>query len=1037
MRAGTIGLFVCGAMLLMPWVARAQAHQPKRVLVLYWYNKDYSWNVGFDQSFQSALQSDPERPVEYYDEYLQNNRFPGEHQSTLLRDFLRQKYADRTIDCVVASSDASLNFLLKYREDLFPRSPIVFIAARHPTNEERTAGPGMTGVLSVNTHKQTLDLALRLHPDTQQVFVVSGTLEYDKKFEMLARDELRDFEDRVKINYLTDLTPEELGLEVSNLPDRSIVLYVWQQARDDLGKVMESLNVFALIANSSRAPIYGMSNPIVGAGAVGGYVTSSDASGTAVAGLVTRVLNGERAQDVALENAPAIPVFDWRILQRLKISEDKLPPGSIVRLKQLSFWEQNKWQIIGALSLFAVESLLIAILLLERGRRQRATKQLRSSEMRYRQMFEQNRAVQLLIDRATGGIVDANAAAAEFYGYSIDRLKQMNLSDINISTPVERSEEVERAASEGRGYFLFRHRVASGAIRDVEVHASPLDADGRSLYYSIIHDITERKRAEAALQESERRFSDTLTNVDMIAVMLDRAGRVTFCNQHLLQLTGWASEEVIGKSWYNFIPEDQRGLLRDTFAHAIPAGDIRLHFENEIQTRESERRLIRWTNTVLRDTDGRATGVAALGEDITERKQTEARLALLQTITLEVTAARDLHAALGVVLRQVVDNTGWSFGQAWLPRADGSVLDCGPYWASSNDFEKFRSISARVTFPPGIGLPGRVWKSGQPAWIENAAVDSNFPRAAVAIEVGLKGALAVPILAGEDMVAILEFFLCEPKAEDERLVKVITAVAAQLSQVIARKRSEDALNLLNAELEQRVAQRTAALDAKSRELETFAYSVAHDLKAPLRGIDGYARLLLEDYADKLDDEGRSFLETIHTSTEEMSQLIQDLLAYSSLERRQLMRDRLELVPLITSLVEQKKRDVTGRRIDFVLNIESGTVLADASGLTQALRNYIDNAIKFTGDAPEPRIEVGSNETMESCRVWVRDNGIGFDMKYHDRIFDIFQRLHRLEDYPGTGVGLAIVRKAMERMGGRAWAESEPGRGATFYLEIPK
>jgi signal transduction histidine kinase len=277
-----------------------------------------------------------------------------------------------------------------------------------------------------------------------------------------------------------------------------------------------------------------------------------------------------------------------------------------------------------------------------------------------------------------------------------------------------------------------------------------------------------------------------------------------------------------------------------------------------------------------------------------------------------------------------------------------------------------------------------------------------------------------------------------------RIIGVLTLFALQtlfiavlLIERRRRQRAGEALDQLNTELEQRIAARTAALDNKSRELETFAYSVAHDLKAPLRGIDGYSRLLLEDYAGSLDDEGRSFLETIQTSTEEMSQLIDDLLAYSRLERREFVPDRLELQSFITRLVEQKKREATERDIDFEVNVNGGTVVADANGLIQSLGNYLDNAVKFTRQVPQPRIEVGSKETMTSCLLWVRDNGIGFDIKYHDQIFDIFQRLNPAEDYPGTGVGLAIVRKAMERMGGRAWAESEPGRGATFYLEIPK
>lgn len=277
-----------------------------------------------------------------------------------------------------------------------------------------------------------------------------------------------------------------------------------------------------------------------------------------------------------------------------------------------------------------------------------------------------------------------------------------------------------------------------------------------------------------------------------------------------------------------------------------------------------------------------------------------------------------------------------------------------------------------------------------------------------------------------------------------RVVGVVTLIVVQtlfiaglLFERRRRRRANAALDRLNIELEQRVADRTAALDAKSRELETFAYSVAHDLKAPLRGIDGYSRLLLEDYFDKLDQDGRLFVQTIKSSTAEMSQLIEDLLDYSRLERAELKPGHIELQPLVQSLVEQKQRDTSERRIDFVVNINGGQVLADVNGLTQALRNYLDNAIKFTSRREQARIEIGTEETADRCVLWVRDNGVGFDMKYHESIFGIFQRLNRSEEYPGTGIGLAIVRKAMERMGGRAWATSEPEQGSTFYLEIPR
>jgi PAS domain S-box-containing protein len=252
-----------------------------------------------------------------------------------------------------------------------------------------------------------------------------------------------------------------------------------------------------------------------------------------------------------------------------------------------------------------------------------------------------------------------------------------------------------------------------------------------------------------------------------------------------------------------------------------------------------------------------------------------------------------------------------------------------------------------------------------------------------------------------------------------------------------RLRAERKVYELNAELEQRVAARTAELEAKNRELETFTYSVSHDLKAPLRGIDGYSRLLLEDYEDKLDEEGRRFLHSVRRAAGQMGQLIDDLLAYSQLERRAVQPVRVALRSLVADLLTQYEEEVTRRGVALSVDVPDIDVWADLSGLTQSLRNLIDNALKFTKSAAAARIEIGGREEVDSCTIWVRDNGVGFEMKFAERIFDIFQRLHRAEDFPGTGIGLAIVRKAMERMGGRAWALSLPGQGATFYLTIPK
>ena len=260
------------------------------------------------------------------------------------------------------------------------------------------------------------------------------------------------------------------------------------------------------------------------------------------------------------------------------------------------------------------------------------------------------------------------------------------------------------------------------------------------------------------------------------------------------------------------------------------------------------------------------------------------------------------------------------------------------------------------------------------------------------------------------------------------------------------KELEFRMRRFHAELEQRVAERTADLATANRELATFTYTVSHDLKAPLRGIDGYSRMLQLVHGDLLDDGARDLVARIRHGAGQMNQLIHDLLAYCHLEQRQVCCTRVDLVDLARRAIEARRADDpglgSGPGLERVLQLEAPDTpvmaCADADGLAMVLRNLIDNALKFSARSQPPCVRLRVSHGEDGCAMLsVHDNGIGFDMQYHDRIFEIFQRLERAEAYPGTGIGLAIVRKAMQRMGGRVWAQGEPGRGAVFHLEMPQ
>lgn len=242
---------------------------------------------------------------------------------------------------------------------------------------------------------------------------------------------------------------------------------------------------------------------------------------------------------------------------------------------------------------------------------------------------------------------------------------------------------------------------------------------------------------------------------------------------------------------------------------------------------------------------------------------------------------------------------------------------------------------------------------------------------------------------------------------------------------------------LNIELESRIKRRTKQLEDLNQELKSFTYSVSHDLKAPLRGINGYGKLLLSVHGPSLNEEAQMFIHNICQGTEQMNDLIDDLLNYSRLERSPIKISRINILDLITNEVNLYRDVIEGKNVIVEIDVLKSYIETDSNSLSIAIRNLIGNAIKFTKNRSKPKVRIELIEEGASYVLLVKDNGIGIDMKFKNKIFEIFQRLHRAEDYEGNGVGLALVKKAMQRVKGEVTFHSVLGEGTSFYLKIPK
>ena len=555
----------------------------------------------------------------------------------------------------------------------------------------------------------------------------------------------------------------------------------------------------------------------------------------------------------------------------------------------------------------------------------------------------------------------------------------------------------------------------------------------------------ERRRAEIELDEL---FTLSL---DLVCIA-GFDGYFKRINPAWEKVLGIPTEELLSRPFLDFVHPDDREATLAEMKH-IGAGHVTFSFENRYRCADGTYIWMLWNATPSVD----QKRVFAVARDITLRKRAERRLAAGYAITRVLADAETLDQASPLILMSICEGLGWELGSVWRVDESGRALRCVELWhPPALQFPSFEWATREFGYQRGVGLPGRVWDTGQPVWLPDIPNEGNFPRASFAKEEGLHSGFGFPVRIGEKVVGVIEFYSREIRKPEDELMEMFDSIGSQIGQFMERRRAEAELKLYADYLE--AARQAQEADAKRlaqlvKELEVakgkaeeatrskseFLANMSHEIRTPMNAIIGMTELALET---KLTREQREFLRTVKTSAGSLLNLINDILDFSKGEAKKIELDHTdfalrktleETVKVLAVRAEQKNIELACR----VASAVPDALVGDAERLKRVVVNLAGNAIKFTqkGDVVlSAQIESQSREGV-MLHFSVADTGIGIPAEKQRRIFEAFGQADSstTRKYGGTGLGLSISKQLVELMGGRIWVESEEGRGSTFHF----
>jgi two-component system CheB/CheR fusion protein len=648
-------------------------------------------------------------------------------------------------------------------------------------------------------------------------------------------------------------------------------------------------------------------------------------------------------------------------------------------------------------------------------------------EMLYRGILDTALDCVIVMDVA-GRVLEFNPAAERVFGYTNAEAVGKELAELIIPPPLRDAHRrgLAHYAKTSEGTLIGKRIEIVGVRKDgsqvlVELAITALKIDNAPVFVAYLRDIAERK----AHEESSRQLVAIVESSEDAIVSKDLNGIITSWNAGAERLFGYTAEEAIKKPITIIIPPE-RYPEEQNIMDRIRSGDRVDHLDTVRRRKDGSLVNVSVTISPVRQNDGRVIGASKIARNISDRVQNERRRLAQYTVASLLAGSWTLAEASSAILQTITSIGDWIYSGLWIYDETIGRLRCHDFWqAGSEKFEKFGELSTAVQFGIGEGLPGRVWQSGEPAWVHDLLKDENFPRAPAAREAGLRGGFAFPLFAGRATNGVIELFSQRAVDPDKDLLQLVTALGSQIGLFIERRRVEQ-------ELERAKENAETASAAKDR----FLAMLSHELRTPLNPVLLWADDVLRH--SHLPPELADGLRMVCRNVELEARLIDDLLDHTRIARGklQLQLQRADAHELLHHAIEIIRADLNCRHMQHsvALDARAHQVNVDPPRLQQVFWNILRNACKFTPEGGSISVRT-FNPSPTTIAVEIADSGVGIDPKFLNRIFDAFEQLENRKE--GLGLGLAISKAIIEMHGGSIAARSEGvGKGATFTLTLP-